>query len=407
MSGTIPYVIAFNGRIVGKIYGQAIAISANCINVPAPTTQRYLTLNFPSASARNIRGLRLAWRLLHQEYRYLVNPSISRDDYIDAFAILYQLGVPDSTWLTLVDRVPKGLSPFPPRRDDLRVEARKREILQLLFRGAHYLTPITVGRTRQVIYGSLSMMGHISKFFARLVDRLQKDHLPLDDASVIPPVLSTDVVTSEIWNTWLVMNGGLMVKASDPQVAWWYISYFGIDLAHPYVNSTLARLIDLGLANTLLAPSVVKDLLSVPIGKRKALMIFHATGSDASPAERFIYRVAGEARGPISYPYSNYCSVNADRAAELVSHSGIYLMDYGTAAEAKTGLYPRYHHVVSVASHPTADEPLNQYVVNVEGDEYFIEVRGQWNRVQNGGYANTPTVLVHPPVILYRQCEYL
>ena len=198
MSGAIPYIIAFNGRIVGKLYGQAIAISANCMNVTVLTTQYYSTLNFSSSSTRSTRGLRLAWWLLHQNYHALTNTHINRGDYIDAFAILHQLGVPlEPSRLTLTDR----LYSLPLRCDDPSAEARKRELFQLLFRGVHY--PMTVGKTKQIIYGSLTMMARISKLFARLVDNTRRDHLSLIESSFIPHISPENVVTSEIWNTWL------------------------------------------------------------------------------------------------------------------------------------------------------------------------------------------------------------
>ncbi len=115
-------------------------------------------------------------------------------------------------------------TPDPPPIDE-RIAVRIQHLLPLISSGTPYLELFTLGLDRRSMYGSVVMMKRISSYIEALLETKEE----------MPPLLRDEVLPPEIYNTWLVLNGAMMVTSYDGNTARYYASYFGISVSHPYV----------------------------------------------------------------------------------------------------------------------------------------------------------------------------
>lgn len=522
MSGFFPYVIVINGKTMGKLYGQALAVAANSLNVPIPTTEHFMRLHFTNI-APSTAAIKWVWALLHQCAVATLDPTQIQD----ALTVMRQLGIPllsplGRTWLNAftssipdfdvispnflmmlpalfpmvyfnrefirkyrsfapdfpiiykeittsedlvnasrprkIERTADGtvivrIDPLPPGmrdnifvtlngfvmntfvRIDIRlgvwsvsfldpsimimwhflrdnatgtwindareptkihiydhtkpvilppivqpdIKTRARELLYVLSHGAPYLMPVIVGIDRQRMFGGLWMLEKVGGLFRTVAEAKE----------AVPHVLPGDKLVPEIWNTWSVLNGSLLVTSNNVVPAWHYASYFGISLDSPYVLRALTLIIEMILANPK-APSnprifdVASALINIPEDKRREIGLFNDVDG-SSPAERLIYLATGMIQPPLTYPYVDYKVVAVDALPrEVISEAlppvltlgpgKLFIMTYGPIAAAKTGIFPIYDEVIRLSGPGSSD---NSYVFFTKNFTLF-RLEGKW-----------------------------
>lgn len=312
-------------------------------------------------------------------------------------------------WVHVVDGRPadvqiydtKALSDIN-RIEDTRLAPRTKEIFQVLHRGARYLTPFLVGKNNLVIYGGRWMMEHISAYLQTLVLTGEK----------VDAFLSSNNLTSEVWNVWAVLNGALLVKPNDPFAAWRLFSFFGVPLANPSVLVTLSGMVKAALKN----PSLVKEVATYlqRVSPSRELDMFHAEGDLASPAERVMYLAEGVPGLILSYPYVEYTFLSIEESAAervgpgtvrtgVIFRKSVYVRLYEAKGEGKGG-YPTYDEITDIAIH----HPLPHIpdFATVSTNKYFLTRKGGiWYRapveVEHPTEAQSK-VMVFPPTFLSR-----